>query len=118
MKLEPKIITWIQEVALWILAVLFGAGTRLAWRSRVKKLTSGYILGVIIMACFAGFITDKACTYYNVIQLRGAFVAIAALLSEGLIGWLFANDSKIWSDIFQLLLSKAGKPKNENDNNA
>ena len=97
----------IKDVFLWLIAVLFGAGARISYRSNREKLKRNQIISVIITALAVGFIVDNFVTHLGYENLRGGIVAISSLFSEGLVNWLFKNEGSIFGDLFRYLLRRS-----------
>lgn len=75
----------------WFLPALLGVATKLAYESRLKKISSSRIITSLIMACFVGYMCDKMCTRYGLSDFRGIIVSIGALASESIIQYILTN---------------------------
>lgn len=95
MQEHTELVIQLKKFLAWFLPSTLGVATKLAFDSRVKKLSVAHITTSIIMSCFIGYICDVACTHYGIIDFRGAIVALGALAAESLIGFFFRNDKKI-----------------------
>lgn len=112
----------VKKFLTWFLPSALGVSVKLAYESRLKKLTSGHVLTSIIFACFIGWICDIACTKFNIIDFRGVIVAIGALASESLIQFYFRNDQNIIKVVILRIFNvkiedKKDKKDNENGDN-
>ena len=85
----------VKKFLTWFLPSTLGVATKLAFDSRLKKLSLSHIFTSVIMSCFVGYVCDVGCTHYGIIDFRGVLVAIGALVAESLIGFFFRNDRKI-----------------------
>lgn len=109
-----KIIETLKDAFLWFVAVMFGAGARISYKSQKEKMSKQKIFAVLIMAMAVGFITDNLATHFGYSEIRGAIVALSALFSEGLVNWLYKNEGSIFGDLFRFLLRKTDGSSNSN----
>lgn len=84
----------IKKLLAWLLPTVLGVATKLAYESRLKKLTKAHVLTSLVLACFAGYISDKLCVKYELNDLRGCIVALAALASDTIVQYLILNSNK------------------------
>lgn len=85
------LIVRIKEIFAWLLPSSLGVATKLAYDSRVKKLTRKEVITSLIFACFIAYIVDTICTKLGYVEWRGVLVAISALASESAVGWILKN---------------------------
>lgn len=91
----PYIEDSLKHFLAWFLPSLLGVATKLAYESRLKKLTKLSIITSLIMACFVGYVCDKLCTKYGLNDFRGVIVSLGALASESIVHYLFSNTPNI-----------------------
>lgn len=117
--MDPIITAEIKRVLAWFLPSFLGVATKLAFESRLKKITQVRVLTSLIMACFVGYICDKLCTKYDLSDMRGVVVAIGALASESIVQYTLINSNRIFKAIvkriFNIELKDTPKDEVEND---
>lgn len=101
----------------WFLPSTFGVATKMAYESRLKKLSKKYIFTALLMSCFVGWLCDMLCTYYALITFRGPIIALGALTAESAISFFFQNDKGILKAILVRLFNiKIEDPKDTKNN--
>lgn len=111
-----SILDSLKSAFLFLIAVLFGAGARISHRSQKEKLSRRQMVAVLTMALCIGYITDNIVTYLEYPKIRGGVVALSALFSEGLVNWMFKNETSIFGDLFRFFLRRSeGRDGNYKD---
>lgn len=121
---NEAVIAAIQKVGVFLLQVCSGFAVKMILGSDGKSNWKQK-LGKFIIACYAGYLMDKVCTNFGWESWRGVAVTITALLSEGLIKFIFISILKIinaprYGDMLEAFLKKKLNielpPRNHNSN--
>lgn len=107
----------VERVAGFIFAVALGVGVKLGYKAQSEKLRKSYIFFVIMCGFLVGYWVDIWATSKGYYGARGGFISAAAALSEGLISYLFANNSTIWDDVKSIFIKRLGGKNDDNDTN-
>jgi len=113
-----ELILAIKKFLAWFLPSSFGVATKLAYESRLNKLSKQRIFTTLLMSCFVGWVCDMICSYYGLITFRGPIVALGALAAESFISFFFQNDKSIIKGVIARVFNfKVEDDKKENNQN-
>lgn len=115
MSFDPEILlAELKRFLSWAFPSFLGVSAKLAFESRLKRVTRARVITSIILACFVGYLTDKVCTHYQMDSWRGILVALGALASESIVQYLMTNTAGTVGELVRKLLNlDRKKPQDE-----
>jgi len=85
------------KIFIWCAYILLGVLTKIAFDSRVQRLTTKQIAVKVTLSIFAGVIAATICENTGNQRWGKVIVPVATLIGEGLTGYVMANWKKIAS---------------------